>query len=109
MVDQEPHRSVQLIRRIDTRLPSPLLSVVVQQASTTPGLGKLGNLRNMRSPLATAVSSSLSWGPVSKQPPRLEISSVNSSGNGHSSSNLSAVVVQPQVMAKTSGWEVSLV
>ncbi|OBZ78433.1 FKBP12-associated protein 1 [Grifola frondosa] len=26
MVDQEPHRSVQLIRRIDSRVPSPLLS-----------------------------------------------------------------------------------
>ncbi|KAG6330941.1 hypothetical protein ID866_8147, partial [Astraeus odoratus] len=28
LVDQEPHRSVQLIRRIDTRVPSPLLSQV---------------------------------------------------------------------------------
>ena len=43
MVDREPHRSVQLIRRIDTRIPANLLS----QASTTTGnaLGKLADLR----------------------------------------------------------------
>jgi len=70
MVDQEPHRSIQLIRRIDTRLPSPLLSAVIRQPSTSPGLGKLGNLRSIRSSLTTTGSSSLPSGPVTK--PSLE-------------------------------------
>lgn len=43
MVDQEPHRSVQLIRRIDTRIPAPLLS---QAISSAPSLGKLVDLRS---------------------------------------------------------------
>ncbi|KAF9220771.1 hypothetical protein BS17DRAFT_713315 [Gyrodon lividus] len=43
MVDQEPHRSVQLIRRIDTRIPMPLLSQYV--ASTGPSLGRLADLK----------------------------------------------------------------
>jgi len=43
MVDQEPHRSVQLIRRIDTRLPSPLLSQYV--ASTLSTMGRLIDVR----------------------------------------------------------------
>ncbi|KZP23527.1 hypothetical protein FIBSPDRAFT_910249 [Athelia psychrophila] len=44
MVDQEPHRSVQLIRRIDTRIPYPLLSSTIA-AGAAPSLGKLGDLR----------------------------------------------------------------
>ncbi|KAI9457906.1 hypothetical protein HD554DRAFT_2029782 [Boletus coccyginus] len=43
MVDQEPHRSVQLIRRIDTRVPSPLLSQSV--ASTPSTMGRLIDVR----------------------------------------------------------------
>jgi transcriptional repressor NF-X1 len=48
MVDQEPQRSVQLIRRIDTRVPSPLLSATAGLTSgvgglTAPGTG-LGKL-----------------------------------------------------------------
>ncbi|TBU61184.1 hypothetical protein BD310DRAFT_1037442 [Dichomitus squalens] len=43
MVDQEPHRSVQLIRRVDSRVPAPLLSASVGGAS---GLGKLADLRS---------------------------------------------------------------
>ncbi len=46
MVDQEPHRSVQLIRRIDSRLPNPLLSASSFTASSsTSSLGKLADLR----------------------------------------------------------------
>ena len=37
MVDQEPHRSVQLIRRIDTRVPVPLLSQHVSSSWSTTG------------------------------------------------------------------------
>ncbi|KAH9918761.1 uncharacterized protein BXZ73DRAFT_52831 [Epithele typhae] len=41
MVDQEPYRSVQLLRRLDSRVPAPLLSA----AATPSGLGKLADLR----------------------------------------------------------------
>ncbi|KAL1943906.1 hypothetical protein VTO73DRAFT_3724 [Trametes versicolor] len=43
MVDQEPHRSVQLLRRIDSRVPAPLLSAAA--APGPSGLGKLADLR----------------------------------------------------------------
>ncbi|KAA1473096.1 hypothetical protein DENSPDRAFT_822377 [Dentipellis sp. KUC8613] len=44
MVDQEPHRSVQLVRRLDTRIPNPLLSASVSLGSSS-SLGKLADLR----------------------------------------------------------------
>ena len=60
MVDREPHRSVQLIRRIDTRVPANLLS----QASTTGNaLGKLADLRAPARVLPAAA-------PASSGPPR---------------------------------------
>ena len=40
MVDQEPLRSVQVVRRLDSHVPTPLLSTSV--ASTPPNPGKLG-------------------------------------------------------------------
>ncbi|KAF9266718.1 hypothetical protein L218DRAFT_921323 [Marasmius fiardii PR-910] len=47
MVDQEPHRSLQIIRRIDTRIPQPLLSAhIASFTSSGPSLGKLGDLRS---------------------------------------------------------------
>ncbi|KAF8067912.1 hypothetical protein FPV67DRAFT_1626152 [Lyophyllum atratum] len=47
MVDQEPHRSVRLLRRIDTRIPSPLLSsTIVTSVPAQPNLGKLADLRS---------------------------------------------------------------
>lgn len=46
MIDQEPHRSVQLFKRLDTRVPTPLLSsTVAQSAQAAPSLGKLADLR----------------------------------------------------------------
>ncbi|KAF5355368.1 hypothetical protein D9757_013342 [Collybiopsis confluens] len=45
MVDVDPHRSVQIIRRIDTRIPTPLLSTYIASKSSSSNLGKLGNLR----------------------------------------------------------------
>ena len=60
MVDREPRRSVQLIRRIDTRVPANLLS----QASTTGNaLGKLADLRAPTRVLPAAA-------PASSGPPR---------------------------------------
>jgi hypothetical protein len=56
MVDREPHRSVQLIRRIDTRIPPNLLS---QSSSTGATLGKLADLRApARTSLPTAAVAS---------------------------------------------------
>jgi transcriptional repressor NF-X1 len=46
-VDQEPNRSVQIRRRIDTRIPNPLLSAAVASALPKPGMG-LGGLTNLR-------------------------------------------------------------
>jgi transcriptional repressor NF-X1 len=49
MIDQEPQRSVQLLRRIDTRIPTPLLSVTCGAAApvaSSSGLGRLAT--NMR-------------------------------------------------------------
>src|SRR5260221_9131986 len=60
MVDREPHRSVQLIRRIDTRVPANLLSQTSTAGNT---LGKLADLRALaRVSPATA--------PASTRPPR---------------------------------------
>ncbi|GMK53524.1 hypothetical protein CspeluHIS016_0101100 [Cutaneotrichosporon spelunceum] len=47
LIDAEPNRSVQIRRRVDTRLPNPLLSTAVQ-----PPPSKLGGLGNLRSPPA---------------------------------------------------------
>ncbi|KAF5336563.1 hypothetical protein D9611_006507 [Ephemerocybe angulata] len=76
LIDQEPQRSVQLIRRIDTRIPSPVLSAYI--ASLTPNFGRLADLRSLKSgssspvprsgaPTPTASSSSATtrgWGSV---------------------------------------------
>ncbi|TFK47511.1 hypothetical protein OE88DRAFT_1720598 [Heliocybe sulcata] len=55
MVDQEPHRSVQLIRRLDTRVPAPLLSATITLAAST-NLGKLADLRASPSPTPRSAS-----------------------------------------------------
>lgn len=64
IVDPEPHRSVQLIRRVDTRIPDPLLSCV-----TAPALGKLTDLRARSMPAPApgppkpmVTSSGATWG-----------------------------------------------
>jgi transcriptional repressor NF-X1 len=48
LIDQEPNRSVQIRRRIDTRIPNPLLSSTVSPPTTA----KLANLRTT-TPVAT--------------------------------------------------------
>ncbi|EKM74393.1 hypothetical protein AGABI1DRAFT_133318 [Agaricus bisporus var. burnettii JB137-S8] len=62
-VDQEPHRSVQLLRRLDTRIPNRLLSTSIQSsAPNPPNLGKLGDLRNPKPFVSSTVSGSASGG-----------------------------------------------
>ena len=82
LVDPEPHRSVQLIRRVDIRIPDPLLSAV-----TAPVLGKLTDLRARNMPPPAPVPSK----PVA--PP-----SGTQWGRGWSS----VVMKQPQPVASTS-------
>ena len=52
MVDQEPHRSVQLLRRIDSRIPTPLLSASVSSVPTASSTTSLGKLADLRAPVA---------------------------------------------------------
>ncbi|KAF9487195.1 hypothetical protein BDN71DRAFT_1458737 [Pleurotus eryngii] len=44
MVDQEPHRSVQLLRRVDTRIPAITLSTHIAANRSTSNLGKLTDM-----------------------------------------------------------------
>ncbi|KAL4256264.1 NFX1 family protein [Pleurotus pulmonarius] len=45
MVDQEPYRSVQLLRRVDTRIPATTLSAhIAANKSMAPNLGKLTDM-----------------------------------------------------------------
>ena len=84
LVDPEPHRSVQLIRRIDTRIPDPLLSIVTATAS-----GKLTDLRARQTPAPVpappkplATSSGPPWGrgwsSVAKNLPPVASTNLNS-------------------------------
>ncbi|KAK7437497.1 FKBP12-associated protein [Stygiomarasmius scandens] len=50
LIDQEPYRSVQIIRRIDTRIPTPTLSSHISSlgplaSSSSSALGKLADIR----------------------------------------------------------------
>ncbi|KAH8097069.1 hypothetical protein BXZ70DRAFT_974531 [Cristinia sonorae] len=52
MIDQEPKRSVELIRRIDSRIPSPTLSSTIAStpASSSAPSSFLGKLTDLRAP-----------------------------------------------------------
>lgn len=53
MVDQEPYRSVRLFRRLDTRIPTPLLSSTITSPSAgPPSLGKLVDMRSSAAALS---------------------------------------------------------
>ncbi|KAJ8488026.1 hypothetical protein ONZ51_g3817 [Trametes cubensis] len=95
MVDQEPHRSVQLLRRIDSRVPSPLLSSVIAPPSTSASLGKLTDLRTGLQPLSRPGSSRVSPSP-SPAP--------GSSGVGAGKGWTSVVARPPQAAPTPSGW-----
>ncbi|KAI6151510.1 hypothetical protein BKA82DRAFT_169428 [Pisolithus tinctorius] len=104
-VDQEPHRSVQLMRRIDTRIPVPLLS---QSATSAAPSSKLVDLRSSKA-TASGVKTvnippsrvSSAWKMPSSSSRSAPSSGVPSSGPlpPHSSSPPppSYVTLQPQV------------
>ncbi|KAG6835541.1 hypothetical protein H0H93_000392 [Arthromyces matolae] len=75
MVDQEPNRrtmfsivpySVRLIRRLDTRIPSPLLSATVAASAPVPAAPSLGKLADLRSVSSWRVPTPVSHKPMSK-------------------------------------------
>ena len=45
LIDAEPNRSVQIRRRVDTRIPHPLLSVASVPTQRAPALSTLGTLK----------------------------------------------------------------
>ena len=53
--------SVQLLRRVDTRIPTPVLSAFIASTAPPPSLGKLADLRALRGSPAVASSSQSSW------------------------------------------------
>ncbi|KDQ13108.1 hypothetical protein BOTBODRAFT_188850 [Botryobasidium botryosum FD-172 SS1] len=66
-VDQEPHRSVQLVRRIDTRIPPRLLSASIPAPPSRP-LGGLADLKKAAAPNAWGSSQRASSAASSKAP-----------------------------------------
>ena len=59
LVDQEPNRSVMIRRKIDTRIPSPLLSSVTP-SNPAKNLGGLANLRQQ--PVTSIATPKPAWG-----------------------------------------------
>jgi len=115
MVDQEPHRSVQLLRRVDTKVPTPLLSGCLAASGPTASLGKLADLRAGSS---ASAGTGVTWraaGATAKPPPAAVTGTPRSWGAAASSSTLpvsttvtqapatrtSTPVTAPQVSAAT--------
>ena len=108
MVDQEPLRSIQVVQRLDSHIPTPLLSTSI--ASTLPNPGKLGlgtgssSLRHVPSkpgspapvlPLAGIGSSGArGWGPIVNSrsnittPTLTDTTLVSASGSGVNSRSI---------------------
>ncbi|PPQ78281.1 hypothetical protein CVT25_011740 [Psilocybe cyanescens] len=101
MVDQEPHRSVELLRRVDTRLPSPLLSQFLSSLVPPPSLGKLADFRSLKSaqPSSTSTPAAASWRSSATTPkPATPPNYAQSSGSGSSANThrgWTAVVSKP--------------
>lgn len=69
LIDAEPNRSVMIRRKVDTRIPHPLLSSVCVPPTGIPEK-KLGGLGNLRAPTPTVSTGSTTptpapWGKVS--------------------------------------------
>ncbi|CAE7180675.1 unnamed protein product [Rhizoctonia solani] len=103
LVDEEPRRSVQLIRRIDSRVPTPLLS---QASVSTPSrLGSLGDLRKPAtvlkpaSPSGSSASTAPAWrsGTPSGQNTNATLGPAPNSGSPTSGTQSSGSDVTPWV------------
>jgi transcriptional repressor NF-X1 len=62
LVDQEPNRSVLIRRRVDTKIPNPLLSSVTAPPAAGKSLGGLANLRGGAPSSAGSATGSGTWG-----------------------------------------------
>ena len=65
---------MQVIRRIDTRIPTPLLSAFITPPT---GLGKLADFRSVKANTQSSSSFSPSWRPTTAGPPATTKSSSN--------------------------------
>lgn len=69
MVDAEPHRSVQIIRRIDSRIPTPLLTAAIAQSQRAPTTAAWGAKPVSQPPsIAPAAGAGRGWRSVVAQP-----------------------------------------
>lgn len=59
LIDPEPNRSVQIRRRVDSRIPSPLLSASVSPPGAKRQLGGLGDMKGSTSSVMKPASSSV--------------------------------------------------
>lgn len=64
LIDQEPNRSVQIRRRIDTRIPNPLLSATIPTPGSSAAKPLLTNMGALRQGSAAPASTSITptWG-----------------------------------------------
>ncbi|RSH92517.1 FKBP12-associated protein [Saitozyma podzolica] len=62
LVDQEPNRSVLIRRRVDAKIPNPLLSSVTAPPAAGKSLGGLANLRGGAPSSAGSATGSGTWG-----------------------------------------------
>lgn len=86
--------SVQVIRRIDTRIPTPILSTFMTSTAPGYGLGKLADFRAVKASTQSSSSSSPSWRPV---PPAIAKSwntttAAQGSSNAHTQRGWTSVV-----------------
>lgn len=86
--------SVQLLRRIDTRIPSPLLSTYIASTPPPPSLGKLANLRTIRGGTSPSLGA----------PTPSNASSASSSRAGNDSATLAPSPQAPILIGNQRGW-----
>lgn len=83
--------SVQLLRRVDTRIPTPLLSSYITTVASPPSLGKLADFRNIR---ATQSPSWRSLGASNTPAPRPQSAGASTSSTTANSRGWTSVVAK---------------
>ncbi len=91
---------MQLLRRLDTRTPSPLLSTYIATTAPPPSLGKLADLRAVRGAAAAAATSSS--GVPASLTPSSGSGSWRVAGSGNGSTGLSSS--RPVATVGQRGW-----
>ena len=98
LIDQEPNRSVQIRRRVDTRIPNPLLSAIALPPAVKPALGSLGNLR-APAPAPTS-KATLVWG-TSKATTTGSTTSGSGTAAGTNHTGTSAAIVASTIPSRS--------